>query len=153
MGSFLMKKPVADFSQDTEGTEGNEAGTEYGGLIGAEILRRFKIIIDYSRKRIILEPNRSLSERYEFDMSGISLAAGGKDFKTFKVRALVENSPATGAGLQVGDIITAIGGKSASNVTLEQIRRMFRQEGRSYSLSVERNESLLTIKIKTRRLI
>jgi len=86
-------------------------------------------------------------------MSGMSLAASSEDFKTFKARALVENSPATEAGLRVGDIITAIGGKSTSNVTLEQIRRMFRQEGRRYSLSVKRNESLLPIKIKTRRLI
>lgn len=153
MGSFVMKRPVANFSQDTGGTEGNEASTEYGGLIGAEILRRFKIIIDYSRTRIILEPNRSLSEQYEFDMSGMSLAAGGEDFKTFKVRALVENSPATEAALRVGDIIAAIDGKSTATLTLEQIRRMFRQETRRYSLSVTRNESLLPIKIKTRRLI
>lgn len=153
VGSFVIKRPVANFSQDTGGTEGNEASVEYGGLIGAEILRRFKIIIDYSRARIILEPNRSLSERYEFDMSGMSLAAGSEGFKTFTVRALVENSPATEAALRVGDIITAIDGKSTTKFTLEQIRRMFRQEGRRYSLGVTRNESLLLIKIKTRRLI
>ncbi len=153
VGSCVMKDPVAKFSQDTEGTEGNEAGTEYGGLIGGEILRRFKLIADYSGKRIILEPNGSLSERYEFDMSGMSLAAGGEGFKTFKVRALVENSPAIEAALRVGDIVTAIDGNSTATLTLEQIRRMFRRNGRRYSLSVKRNESVLPIKIKTRRLI
>ncbi|MDP9161473.1 MAG: aspartyl protease family protein [Acidobacteriota bacterium] len=153
MGSFVMKTPVANFSQDAEGTEGNEASTEYGGLIGAEILRRFKLIIDYSRKRIILEPNRNLSQRFEFDMSGVSLAADGEDFRTFKVRALVEKSPAAEAGLRVGDAITAIDGKSTAEMTLEQIRRMFRQEERRYSLSVKRGESVLPLKIKTRRLI
>jgi predicted aspartyl protease len=153
MGSFIMKTPVANFSQDTGGTEGEEASTEYGGLIGGEILRRFKLIADYSGKRIILESNRSLSERYEFDMSGMSLAAGGEDFKTFRVRALVGNSPATEAGLRVGDTVMAIDGKSTANLTLEQIRRVFRRDGRGHSLSVRRNKSVLPIKIKTRRLI
>ena len=86
-------------------------------------------------------------------MSGMSLAAGGEDFKTFKVRALVENSPATEAGFNAGDTIIAIDGKSTAEMTLEQIRRMFRQEGRRYSLSVKRGESVLPLKIKTRRLI
>jgi predicted aspartyl protease len=153
MGSLVIKKPVVNFSQDTGGSEGDEASTEYGGLIGGEILGRFKLIIDYSRKQIILEPKRNLSKRYEFDMSGMSLAAGGEGFKTLKVRALVENSPATEAGFNVGDTIIAIDGKSTAEMTLEQIRRMFRQEGRRYSLSVKRGESVLPLKIKTRRLI
>lgn len=153
MGSLVIKKPVVNFSQDTGGSEGDEASTEYGGLIGGEILGRFKLIIDYSRKQIILEPKRNLSKRYEFDMSGMSLAAGGEGFKTFKVRALVENSPATEAGFNAGDTIIAIDGKSTAEMTLEQIRRMFRQEGRRYSLSVKRGESVLPLKIKTRRLI
>jgi predicted aspartyl protease len=153
MGSLAIKKPLANFSQDTAGSEGDEASTEYGGLIGGEILRRFKLILDYSRKQIILEPNRGLSEPYEFDMSGMSLAAASEDFKTVRVRALIENSPATEAGLRVGDIITAIDGKSIAKLTLDQIRRMFRQERRSYTLTVKRNESSLPVRIKTRRLI
>jgi predicted aspartyl protease len=153
MGSLVVKDPVVNFSHDIAGSEGDEASTEYGGLIGGEILRRFKLIADYSGKRIILEPNRSLSERYEFDMSGMSLAAGGEDLKTIKIRALVENSPATEAGFNLGDTIIAIGGKSTAEMTLEKIRRMFRQAGRRYSLSIKRGESVLPIKIKTRRLI
>jgi len=153
IGSLVIKKPVVNFSQDTGGSEGEEASTEYGGLIGGEILRRFKLIIDYSRKQIILESRGTLSQRYEFDMSGMSLAAGDEGFKTFKVRALVETSPATEAALRVGDIITAIDGKSTAKLTLEQIRRMFRQERRRYWLTVKRNELSLPIKIKTRRLI
>jgi carboxyl-terminal processing protease len=99
-----------------------------------------------------LEPNKHFREAYEFDMSGMSLTSG-VDFKTFKVRTLIENSPATEAGLHIGDIIAAIDGKSTRQMTLEQIRQMFRQKGRRYSLSVERSKSVLTLKIKTRRLI
>lgn len=80
-------------------------------MIGGEILRRFKITVNYSRRQIILEPNEKFPDAYEFDMSGASLAAGGEDFKVFKVRSLIEDSPATEAALQVGDAITAIDGR------------------------------------------
>jgi predicted aspartyl protease len=153
VGNLVIKRPVVNISQDTEGAEGDEASTEYGGQIGAEILRRFKLIIDYSRKQIILEATRSLAQPYEFDMSGVSLAASGEAFKTFRVRALVADSPATEAGFNGGDIIIAIDGKPTSEMTLEQIRQLFRREGRRYSLSVKRGETVLPLKIKTRRLI
>jgi predicted aspartyl protease len=150
IGRFTIANPVTNFSQDTEG---DDASSDNDGRIGGEILRRFKIVVDYSRKQVILEPNEHLSEPYEFDMSGASLAAGGADFKTFKVRALVEKSPASEAGLRVGDVITALDGKPATGMTLEQIRQMFRQAGRKYLLSVNRNGSQLQMSLTTRRLI
>lgn len=149
-GGFEINNPVTNFSQDEEG---DDADTEYVGMIGSQILRRFKIIIDYSRNRIIFEPNKSFSIPYEFDMSGASLAASGENFKVFKVRSLIENSPATEAGLLVGDIITAVNGVVTDKMTLEQIRRLFRQADKTYKLSVKRNDSNLEITIKTRRIV
>lgn len=149
-GEFVITKPVANFSQDAEG---DDAESEIAGIIGSEVLRRFKLVVDYSRKQIIFEPNRQFSESYEFDMSGASLAAGGEGFKIFKVRTLIENSPATEAGLQAGDTITAINGKPTAGMTLEQIRRLFRQAGQTYKLSIERNESSLEITLQTRRIV
>lgn len=149
-GGFVVEHPVANFSQDAAGDDSDDVTA---GIIGSEVLRRFKIIVDYSRKQIILEPNKQFSVAYEFDMSGASLAAGGEGFKIFKVRSLIENSPATEADLRVGDIITAINGKLTAKMTLEQIRRMFRQTGKTYKLSVKRNESPLEITFKTRRIV
>lgn len=40
-------------------TEGSGASEETDGLVGGEVLHRFKLILDYSRKRMILEPNDS----------------------------------------------------------------------------------------------
>ncbi|MGH3851640.1 MAG: aspartyl protease family protein, partial [Pseudonocardiaceae bacterium] len=146
-GGFVIPNPVANFSQDATG---DDADTEFAGEIGSEILRRFKLIIDYSRKQIILEPNKQFPAAYEFDMSGASLAAGGEGFKTFKVRSLIENSPATDAGLRVGDVITAINGKPTAEMTLGQIRQIFRRAGQTYKLNVKRDESLSQITLKTR---
>ncbi|MEJ7862918.1 MAG: aspartyl protease family protein [Pyrinomonadaceae bacterium] len=149
-GDIVIANPVAIFSQDTEGDDSNE---EFSGVIGSEVLRRFKLIIDYSRKQIILEANKQFSGAYEFDMSGASLVAGGEGFKTIKVRSLIENSPATDAGLRIGDTITAINGKPTTEMTIGQIRQMFKRVNQTYKLSVKRNEALSQITLKTRRII
>lgn len=39
-------------------------------MLGGEIFRRFKMIIDYSRKRMILEPNKSFENAYEIERGG-----------------------------------------------------------------------------------
>jgi hypothetical protein len=150
LGRFTFKKPVAVFFQDKQGIV---ASPEFDGVIGAEILRRFKVIFDYSRQRMILEPNRYTSDPEEYDMSGILLIAEGADLKTFKVRRIIENSPATAAGLREGDVISAIDSKPTSNLTLEQVRQMFRRKGRSYRIIINRGGQNIQTKIKLRRLI
>ena len=86
-------------------------------------------------------------------MSGASLAAGGEGFEIFKVRSLIENSPAIEAGLQTGDIIFAINGKPTSEMTLEEIRQMFKRTGQTYRLSIKHGKITLEITLNTRRII
>jgi C-terminal processing protease CtpA/Prc len=150
LGRFTFKNPIAIFFQDKKGVI---ASPEFDGVIGGEILRRFKVIYDYSRQQMILESNRYISEPEEYDMSGMLLIVEAGDFKTFKVKQIIEGSAATMAGLREGDIISAVDGKSASNLTLEQVRQMFKQKGRSYRLTVERGEQNIQTKIKLKRLI
>jgi hypothetical protein len=64
--------PVADFSTDTKGVT---AIANYDGTIGGDILRRFTVILDYSRARMILEPNRYFAMPFETDKSGERPAA------------------------------------------------------------------------------
>ena len=102
---------------------------------------------------MILEPNRYFSESYEYDMSGLLLIAEGNDFKTLKVRHLIEDSPATAAGLREGDVISAVNGTLASKLSLEQVRTMFKKEGQSYLLSIKRGDERIQIRIRLRKLI
>lgn len=150
IGRFTLKNPVAIYFQDKQGVV---ASPEFDGVVGAEILRRFKVIFDYSRRQMILEPNRYISVPEEYDMSGMLLIAEGTDSKTFKARRTIENSPAILAGLREGDIISAVDGKPASKFTLEQVRQMFKRKGRSYLLTVERGEQKIQTTIRLKRLI
>jgi predicted aspartyl protease len=151
LGQLTIKNPVAAFSRATSGVL---AGSDFDGIIGAEILRRFKVIIDYSRQQMILEPNERLNGPYEYDMSGLVVTAERPDFRTYKIYRVLDGSPAAACGLRKGDEITALNGQPAANFTLEQIRQKFTKgAGVEYKLSVRRNKQLLSVVLKLRKLI
>lgn len=150
LGNLSVREPVIYVSQDKGGAM---ASSDFDGLIGSEILRKFRVIFDYRRGRLILEPNAHYTEPLEYDMSGIRLRASGDDFRTFKVYQVLEDSPAAEAGLSVGDILAAIDGVVASRFTLDEIYQMLKQQGREYELSFKRGGRTLSVKIKMRRLI
>lgn len=54
LGEFKMAAPVTEFRLA-------EPNTDADGFIGGAVFRRFKVIFDYSRRRMILEPRSDLS--------------------------------------------------------------------------------------------
>ena len=151
LGPFTMKEPVVTLSRSKSGVL---AGSGYAGIIGADILRRFKVILDYSRQRMIIEPNAHLNEPYKYDMSGLVLVTEGPSFKTYKILQVLDHSPAAESGLQKDDEIRVINGQPAANFTLEQIRQMFTNQAVvEYKLGIQRNNQLLTVVLKLRKLI
>jgi C-terminal processing protease CtpA/Prc len=102
---------------------------------------------------MILEPQSSLGDPLEADMSGINLMADGRDFKTFRVDRVFEKTPAAEAGLREGDVIQAIDGRPAAEYTLEDVRGMFKRPASDYTLTILRSDQKMALKIKTRRLV
>ena len=150
IGRYLIDNPAINVTTDTGGYEGE---TKAAGIIGGEILRRFKTILDYHHQQIILEKNSLFNEPYEYDMSGMMLIAEGPDFRVFKVHQILENSPAAEADLREGDIITSINSRPTTEFSLSQVIQMFRQKGRDYRFNLKRGEKLIQARIRTRRLI
>lgn len=66
------------FSQSRGGAT---ADSSCDGTVGGDILRRFKRIVGYSRRQLILEPDADLEAPLEYDISGISLIAKGDDLQ------------------------------------------------------------------------
>jgi C-terminal processing protease CtpA/Prc len=111
------------------------------------------VIFDYAHKRMILEPNAHFADRFDSDMSGIRLRAEGADLKQLRVLRLVQNSPAIEAGLREGDLISAIDGRPAAELSLAEISQMFKQEGRECVLGIIRGAEKKQVRLKLRRLI
>lgn len=150
LGNVVIRAPVVYVSQDIGGAL---ASSDFDGVIGGEILRRFKVIFDYAKRRLILEPNAHYTEPFEYDMSGIRLHAGGGDFRTFTVCQVIDKSPASEAGLSEGDVFAAIDGIPASQFSLDEIYLMLKQQGREYRLSIRRGRRSFSVKLKMRRLL
>jgi len=150
LGHFELENSVARFSR---ATRGDDASATYDGLIGGEILSRFKVVFDYSRRQMILEPNAQFSEPYEVDMSGLDLSAGGRGFSLVVVNEVAQGSPAAEAGIREGDILTAIDSRPTTELTVNQIRKMFTQDGKEYLIRLKRGRREVQVRLKLRRLI
>jgi hypothetical protein len=150
LGRFTLDRPLVTLSQAQVGTH---ATADYDGALGGELFRRFKLILDYARRRIILERNAHLNEPVETDMSGLEFAAEGDDFRQYVVNEVTERSPAAEAGVREEDVLTAVDGRPASEFTLEQILALLRREDERRVLTFKRDDQTLNFNIKLRRLL
>lgn len=149
IGSFTIPKPITVFSQDKAGAFANAA---LAGNIGAQVAMRFKLFLDYGRRRIIFEPTPAVSAPFDRAFAGLALRAYGDNFKTFRVIEVLENSPATEAGIREGDVIVEIDGTPAAQLTLSAINEMFEKPAK-YVLQIRRGTQTITAAITPRRLI
>jgi hypothetical protein len=124
LGSLRIKKPVVTLSQDTRGVF---ASRQYAGLIGGEVLRRYRVIFDYGRKHMILIPGPEAEAPYRSDACGVFLVAEGDDLKTYRVFNVAAGSAADEAGVKEGDVVERINGRSTRDMTLDEVRRVLRE--------------------------
>jgi predicted aspartyl protease len=150
LGRYVIDRPTATFS---EAQKGSEADASYDGVLGGEILSRFRVTLDYSHRRMYLEPNSHLTDPYEDDMSGATLQATGPDLHSIVVLSVMEGSAASEAGIEQNDILETIDGKTATDMTLQQIKQMFMRDGTAYSLQIRRAGELVHLTLHLRRRI
>lgn len=120
-------------------------------MIGLGLLSRFNLVFDYSRDRLFVEPNRKFSDPFEYDMSGLSMRRGSGD--SLEIGRVHPDSPASEAGLKVGDRVTRINEKAATEYDIWKLLPLMRREGETITLSVTRANQERTVSITLRRLI
>jgi C-terminal processing protease CtpA/Prc len=107
------------------------------GTIGNAVWRKFTIIFDYTRNRMILEPNRLFPLPMTFNRSGCFLTQ--KD-DAIIVHTVLSGTPADDAGLKAGDRLLKINKVSVDQVTLNQVKAMLNgPDGQALKVKVERN--------------
>jgi C-terminal processing protease CtpA/Prc len=111
------------------------------------------VILDYSRKRMILEKNARHAEPSTFDMSGLTLMTEGQDFGVVRVHDVAEASPAAQAGVRPGDTIVTIDGRAIKEMGLEPLFGRFREEGRELRLGLLRDGKPVEVTMRLRRRI
>lgn len=138
LGPFEFEKPVVHYS----------AGGAGIAAMGATILRRFDVVFDYERNRMILEPNENFDTSRLTDQSGLMLVASTIE-EAFEVMFVGKRTPAEEAGLKRGDVLRAIDGVAVREIRLNDARLMFSRSG-TFRLDVLREGQEREVLLETR---
>ena len=109
------------FSEDKAGALASSA---LAGNIGARVAAKFRLFLDYGRKRIIFEKNSEYGRHDSWERAGMWLGQEGDHFHVVDV---IAGSPAAQAGIKTGDVVTAIDGEKASSYFLPDFRDSLRK--------------------------
>ncbi len=150
IGSLNISAPVVQLSSDSGGAmaEGGIAGN-----IGAGILKRYVLTLDYEHNVVyfkqIVGPIADLDT---FDRAGVWL---NRDARGFKVIDVTAKAPTAEAGLQPGDIVTAVDGKPATSIALYDLRYRLRNDppGSHVKFTIDRKGTAREIEVTLRDLI
>jgi S1-C subfamily serine protease len=116
---------------------GSISNPNYDGNIGGGLLKRFVVTFDYAHRVMYLQRITPTPQDIgTFDRSGLWINAKDGGFAVTDVAA---GSAGEQAGIAVGDVITAVGGKPVRDEDLGDTRRLLREKaGSQVQLSVRR---------------
>jgi hypothetical protein len=148
LGPYVLKNLLTSFR-----TPAHEPAPPWAkaGALGQDALRRFNTIFDYTREKIILEPNSHYDEPFEFPMAGIQFTR--TPHGVFQIDRVIPRSPAAEAALRAGDHIVRINGQSVNQLSADEVKQLLRKEGEKVMLDIQRGDQSLQVSLKLRRLI
>jgi hypothetical protein len=146
LAGFELEDLPVFLARDKEGVSSYPG---YLGLLGAKVISRFDIILDYTTSTLYLKPNRLYQNPFEFPLSGITLKKKGADILISQVQ---ENSPAYEKGIRKDDRLLSINNNALDDI--EQYRRQLKEEGKTCELVLEGVDGTRKkVRIKLERLL
>lgn len=151
---FSLKTPIASFPEPEPESE-MVFFRDREGTIGGEVLSRFTVILDYHHKKVYLRKNHKFGDPFEFNMAGFDVMAEGRGLNEYYISEVIDHSPAMEAGLQTGDRILKMNGRSAESYELRDIVIIItRRPGKKIKLLLERPDGTkYKTKFRLRRLL
>ncbi|HEV7358702.1 MAG TPA: aspartyl protease family protein [Steroidobacteraceae bacterium] len=139
---------IGHYSKDQKGAFSSR--TEAGN-VGNDVLANFALEFDYAHAQVWFEPAPG-HDPWVFDRAGLSFFKDNAD--AFKISAVAAGTPAAEAGLRTNDVIAAVDGKPASQVSGWDLRRSMRAPpGTKVTLSLIRNGQPLSVVVILRELL
>jgi hypothetical protein len=135
-GSYHFNDFCFSLSNDRAGVN---AFNGYLGILGIDFLKRFHIFLDYRNKTLYLKPNRFYQDTFDTPRSGLRLIK--KEAGIF-IENIVQNTPASQSGLQVGDKILQM--EQNTGTDLESFRTLLRSDAPQVSIQVQKSDGKKT---------
>lgn len=155
IGNYTLPSVLASFPDSASFGMKLRDSEDRQGNVGGELLRRFKVTINYAEGFMTLKPiKRIMKEPFEHDMSGMDLRAKGANFKEYYIERIIGDSPAEAAGLQKDDRLVFINNVPASELNMTEIYKLLqRKEGKEINLIIRRGGQLVLTSIVLKRII
>jgi membrane-associated protease RseP (regulator of RpoE activity) len=139
VGPLVLSKPIVAFP-NSDLIDQIMSNNDRNGTLGAEILRRFIVTIDYKNQKLTLRPNSKLKEDFNYNMSGMEISNPMPGFPIYTITNIRENSPAYFAGLKENDQILSINNESHKSLELNDINLLLQsKEDKKIRIKVLRN--------------
>ncbi len=137
VAGFAVDRPVIGVPR--EELVGAFGSSEISGNLGNSFFRRFVLYLDYVHQDVIFERGEDLEAAFPFDRSGLQIWWGEPG--VVEVLHAAPGGPAASAGVENGDVITAINGIPAEYFAgLSAIRELLRSEpGTTYEIDALRD--------------
>lgn len=146
IGSFQINSPVIDYSSDKSGALAKD---EIGGLLGNEILERFKVVFDFKNSKLYLKPLDD-TKPFHSTLTGFSYADRRKEFKGLLITGLFENTEAMMINMRIGDVITHINGLDVNQLEMKDVRTTLKRINTKVKLVILRDGESLTKELTIR---
>lgn len=146
-----FEKPIVSIPEGGGGVTG--ATTVQDLILGSDVLSRFHVIFNYSKKQIYFIPNSDNQKPFEADKTGAQWIATGADLRTYSVFNILPASSAEAAGLQKGDELVSVDGRPAGQFTLTELRQLFKVAGKAWKLEVRRRGEVRAVTVEPKAII
>jgi len=114
--------------------------------VGFALLRNLNFTLDFPNKRVrVPDPPQSGQDWFPIDASGLRIVR--KEDQLTRIRRIVENSTADVAGVKVDDVIVAVNGTPALEMSRYEVEEVLSKPGTTVHLDLERNGKALTIDV------
>ena len=124
------------------------------GILGNKTLSRFDVIINYVTEELYLRPNKWHKKDFDYDKSGLYVAAFGDYLNEFTIFDVIDGSPAALAGLRSGDQILSINRWPSRLLSLDNINNKLKKKaGKRIRLRILRNQDVQVLAFTLQDLI
>lgn len=137
---FTFDQVLTSFPDDSSYANISDWSTR-DGTIGGDLLNRFTVIFDYPGEAVYLAKNKEFRDPFVYSKTGMVILAEGDALNTFTIVQVRENTPASEAGIQEGDVLLKINGLKTKHMDLMRINhKLQRRDGKKIRLKLKRGE-------------
>jgi hypothetical protein len=127
IGDYVFKNVVAGYPDSTSIRWVMRGDSTYANL-GAEILSRFRVTIDYTNHRLYLRKNSRYRKPFLYNTAGLEAIALTPTYDRFEIVYVRPGSPAEKADIRVGDLLLSVNGVETASLDIGEVHVLVNRE-------------------------